>query len=421
MQRTKKLFIFLLLFFMILCLCGYKVSATRYNSNNTYTYYTDVNDPDTLQEILESIDLKADVSGVDVSDSIVYIGSAEYVNEILNKPLPSMRRLGTYTIFFEAFGANGNSATCEINVIVEDKRGPYVLSEYTKSELSISVFELEKFGNSFVENKVLKNIRYFDDHDMFNLNYSVDTSNVLNRTGDYEVTTTIKDQSNNSQYHHMTIHIFDEILPRFEVETDYFLASPSDGLTKDDIITRAHVLAFGNDGNQVEVHIKSNSLPQAFNTPGIYIVPLEASFNGFSSSINIYVEIIDESVPEFDLNDAVLTVTSNVKCSKEEIDAFISLKAKSDKYTYEVLNDNYSENYDQNGDYDYDVLLTYEDGREEVLHLTLRVVEDEEIKEVEEETKNPNFFQKVWNFTKHFCIVLWKIIIWPTRLLKTSK
>ena len=88
-------------------------------------------------------------------------------------------------------------------------------------------------------------------------------------------------------------------------------------------------------------------------------------------------------------------------------------------YTYEVLNDEYSENYDQNGEYEYEVLLTYEDGNEEVLHLTMRVIDDEEIKEVE--IKKPNFFKKVWEFIKSLCIILFKIAIWPIEVLKTSK
>ncbi|MCR5422859.1 MAG: hypothetical protein K6E74_04400 [Bacilli bacterium] len=421
MRKVKKLVILVLLVISIFYLGVYKVKATKYNSNKVYTYYTDVSRPDTLLEIIDAIGLTAEIGGVDISNSIVYVDSAEYINEVLNKPRASMRTLGTYTVSFEAFAPNGNSAVCSINIVVEDKDEPCKMELYTKDELSISISEMDQFGDSFVADRILKNIRYIDDHDLFNVEYFVDDSNILKKAGDYTVTTTIKDQSDNEAFHTMTIHIIDEILPRFEIENEYFLAKPSDGYTIDNIVARAHVLAFGNDGTELDVSVKSDNLPNAFTTPGIYIVPVEASYNGHTSSINIYLEIFDETVPEFSLNESVLTVTNKVMCPKDEIDAFINLRAKSTNYTYEVINDCYSENYDQNGDYDYDVLLTYEDGHEEMLHLTLRVIEDEEIKEVEEETKNPNFFQKVWNFSKHFVIVLWKIIIWPIRLLKTSK
>ena len=217
----------------------------------------------------------------------------------------------------------------------------------------------------------------------------------------------------------MTIHITDDIKPRFEIACEYIIAGINDGYTIDNIVERAEIEAFSSDNISIEVHVSSINLPSAFNTPGVYIIPVYATYEGLTSTFNFYLEIVDESVPTFSLDETVLTVTNKNLCTQNEIEAFIDLKAKSINYTYEVLNDEYSENYDQNGEYNYEVLLTYEDGNEEVLHLTMRVIDDAEIKEVE--IKKPNFFEKAWEFIKSMCIILFKIAIWPVEVLKTSK
>lgn len=419
MKKIKRLIILLLLVCGLLYLGTYHTYASTYNPNKTYTIWTDVNRPDTIEEIMEIIDLQADFKGQDVSNSIIYVDSSNYINEILNMPQPCMRKLGSYIITFEAFAPNGNSSTCQVIVNVEDREAPYILSIYTKNEISISLNEVNKFGLDFVEERILKNVRAYDDFDQFNLDYDTDTSSVLMKAGDYNATVTISDQSGNNISHTMTIHITDDIKPRFEIECDYIIAGVNDGYTIDNIIDRAAIVAFSSDNVDIEVHIRTDSLPSSFNTAGVYIIPVYATYQGLTSEFNFYLEIVDESAPSFSLDETVLTVTNRNLCTQNEIEAFIDLKAKSMNYTYEVLNDEYSENYDQNGEYEYEVLLTYEDGNEEVLHLTMRVIEDEEVKEVE--IKKPNFFKKVWEFIKSLCIILFKIAIWPIEVLKTSK
>ena len=94
--------------------------------------------------------------------------------------------------------------------------------------------------------------------------------------------------------------------------------------------------------------------------------------------------------------------------------------SKNKKYVYELVNDQYTKNYKEEGLYDYEVELSYlnEDGslsgEKERISFVLEVVEMEDVKE--------DGFKNISSFTisiKKIGQILYGIIKWPIVFLGT--
>ena len=155
-----------------------------------------------------------------------------------------------------------------------------------------------------------------------------------------------------------------------------------------------------------------------FNEVGMYEIIFSASNGNESLRATFYLEIIDSEI-EFTYDEKLLVAKKDVLYTYEDINSIIKLYASRNDYTYDVIEDEYSENYDKVGDYPYVVHIKYEDGIEEDLKITFRVLDENNIEEKEErEIKKPNFFEKVWAFMKKMAIILYKILKWPFTLIK---
>ena len=421
MKRIFKISLFLLVSVMSF-VSATSIFAQTYDSQKTYSLEVDVNDPDTIEEIMEKIGLSAYDHGVDVSETIVSVRTDSYIDNVLNQPTASKRRLGNYNINFQAEDDRGNLEEMVVVVRVVDNDGPQLNALLSADRLSISINEIEKFGEEIIEKRILDNVRGVDNHDLFDVEYDVNYSSVLTKNGTYDAFVTITDQSYNSNTFTIIIDIYDEAKPRFEADTEYLFGDVGSSFTADSIKELAGIRAFNSKNMQIDVNLKAGENEGPYDEAGIYVITYEARDGEAYSTFDFYLEIFSDVDITFDLDATVLVVSNtNVSDNKSRIDDLIRLKTHQENYTYEVIKDDYSENYNENGDYDYDLIVRFEDGSEKEMHFVMRVID--EVAKVEEETTNdieikkPSFFEKTWKiFLKAITIII-GIFKWPFTLL----
>lgn len=398
--------------------------AATYDKRKIYSLEIDVNDPDSLEEIIEKIGLVAYDNGLDVSNTIVSVMTSGYIDDVLNQPTPSTRKLGSYFLDFQAEDSRGDCYMMEIIANVVDKEAPQVWTLMTDSQVGISLNEISKFGREIIERRVLSHVRGIDNHDLFDLDYSVDYSDVQEKNGTYNAYVTITDKSSNSCDYTMHVQIYDELKPRFEVSREYIIGVADDNYTASSIITAAGLCAYNSANNEVTVSLKEGENPGPYTTPGVYIIKYEAKEGSLVSSFDLYLEIMGESEVTFELDETVLVVSgaSSVSSLNSRLDDLIKLRTHQENYTYEVVNDEYSENSETPGDYNYDLVVTFEDGREEEMHFVMRVISETPKEESTKEestisTKKPSFFEKAWRIVLKAVTIIIGIFKWPFTLL----
>lgn len=379
----------------------------------------DVNNPMTLDEIIENAQIEAHSASIDYTNSIVCLYSDGYFANVLNQECISLRKLGDYNMFLEAENQSGRRSYLELTVRVVDKEAPEFITSYCKSKLTIKVAEIDNSMTN-LKSYILKNVKAHDAHDVFDLNYSVDVTNVEKKEGNYNVIVEAKDKSGNASIYNIQIQVLDDKLANiiFADGHDYMIGSINDNITLNLITGYANPVAFDNNQNHLDISCNYND-NMVFNEVGMYEIIYSASYAGENLNAVFYLEIIDEDI-EFTYDEKLLVVKKDDLYTYDDINNVIKMYANKNEYTYEVIEDGYSENYDKIGDYRYVVQIHYEDGTEEDLNLRFKVIDENEhlTKEDNLEIKKPNFFEKVWQFLKKMAIILYKIMKWPFTMLK---
>ncbi len=417
MKRINFVFMFVVVLIgLIISTINIKVSADA--GERDIILEVDVNNPMTLAEIIENAQIEAHSASIDYTDQIVCIYSDGYFTDVLNQECVSLRKLGDYNMFLEAENQSGRRSYLELTVRVVDKVAPVFMNTYCKNNLT---FKLDEIDNTMtnLRSYILKNVKARDAHDVFDITYNVDVSNVERKKGNYDVTVNARDKSGNSSNFNMQIEVLDDkkAILVFADGHDYMIASVNDNITMSNIIGYANPVAFDDNSNHLDVICNYND-NMVFNEVGMYEIIFSASSHNESLKATFYLEIIDSEI-EFTYDEKLLVAKKDVLYTYEDINSIIKLYASRNDYTYDVIEDEYSENYDKVGDYPYVVHIKYEDGIEEDLKITFRVLDENKIEEKEEkEIKKPNFFEKVWAFIKKMAIILYKILKWPFTLIK---
>ena len=381
----------------------------------------DVNDPPNLSAIISRAQIQATAGISDYTNSIVCVFSDGYFTDVLNQECVSLRKLGDYNMYLQAENSSGQRSYLELTVRVVDKVAPVFLSQYCKSSITVNVDEIDNTMTN-LRAYILKNVKARDAHDVFDLTYNVDVSDVERKKGSYDVVVRASDKSGNASNFNMQINILDDKKAGivFADGHDYMIAEVNDNITMSIVTGYANPVAF--DENQHVVSVICNySDNMEFNEVGMYEIIYSASVGNSTLKATFYLEIIDSEI-EFTYDEKLLVAKKDVLFTYEDISSMIRLYASKSVDTYDVVEDEYSENFDKVGEYPYVVHLTYVDGCEEDLKLKFKVVDEskveEETEEVKEEIKKPNFFEKVWIFLKKSVIILYKILKWPFTLIK---
>lgn len=397
-----------------------KLMASDYDASKTYVYEMDVDSPLSIEELVSEIGLEAIYDEEYINDYIVLVEDSSYIKEVLNKGSSFMRRLGEYTLIFKVTNQFGQSSQCEIIVDVKDMTAPVLIEEYSKLEYTFYKSDLisEKAYN-IIENSILA----FDNCERFNVRKELEEKdwNEVVAGNEYSINLCLYDSYDNANDVKIIIDVIDDTLIRFEMDSPYSIVSSADKISPISLITSQNISAFDSKNNKLNISLDGKYAEYLTHT-GINVITFKAEDQkGNSSTIQHLVYVIDSNEPYFTLDESKLVVYSNELFTVEKLENLIKMRAsKNKKYVYELVNDQYTKNYKEEGLYDYEVELSYlnEDGslsgEKERISFVLEVVEMADVKE--------DGFKNIGSFTisiKKIGQILYGIIKWPIVFLGT--
>ena len=397
-----------------------KLMASDYDVSKTYVYEMDVDSPLSIEELVSEIGLEAIYDEEYINDYIVLVEDSSYIKDVLNKGSSFMRRLGEYTLIFKVTNQFGQSSQCEIIVDVKDMTAPVLIEEYSKLEYTFYKSDLisEKAYN-IIKNSILA----FDNCERFNVRKELEEKDWNEVVGgnEYSINLCLYDSYDNENDVEIIIDVIDDTLIRFEMDSPYSIVSSADKISPISLITSQNISAFDSKNNKLNISLDGKYAEYLTHT-GINVISFKAEDqNGNSSIIQHLVYVIDSNEPYFTLDESKLVVYSNELFTVEKLENLIKMRAsKNKKYVYDLVNDQYTKNYKEEGLYDYEVELSYlnEDGslsgEKERISFVLEVIEMEDVKE--------DGFKNIGSFTisiKKIGQILYGIIKWPIVFLGT--
>lgn len=389
-------------------------SVQLVNSNYKYSYTTTVDDPITLEELINEIDLNAyDSLGNNITANIVVSNPGSYIANVLNQPSTQSIILGNYPVEYRVYDKYGNTNVFKINISVVDNLAPVI------DERSICCYDFNKLEvNENTIELIKRGIIVSDNHD-YELNYYFDEGfALLTAMGFNRVKLIVSDKSGNESYIFMEISIEDEIGPKIYADTTYFTTTNiEEPLPIESIISLCGIYSIDLETNlECDIEVDYDNYTPNYNKNGVYIIRMFArDINGNITSFYVYIEVIDNIEPTFYLSTTKVTITTDVTFDIDKASELIKNKrlARNENYSLNIEKDDYTINKEKPGTYLYKVKATYEDNSESIFDFLITVEEKEEENENKdnEEVNTPSlklFFTKTYK-------VLFKVIKWPIK------
>lgn len=420
-KRTKVLTLlsmFLLIVSIVLINESVKLSASTYNASNTYYIEVDVDDPMTIEEIVDYIDLKASLGEVDLSDYIVNVNGLEYISFVLLRPQAFMRALDDYELKFEVVSPYGVTSTFKVVAIVKDMSAPEIIPEYSKLSYTFLESDIDSGkAYSIIENSIVA----VDNMDLFDVDKCVEGIEYNEDSEKYIAKLALTDSEENKALVDIEIVILNDKRMRIEMDSAYSIISPELKMQVGEIIEYANIKAYAADNTEVQVQIEGDS-EEALTEPGIYFVDLFAeSEEGDYVMAQHIIFVPDQNAPTFFLDESKVVVNNSKLYTKKDFENIIRMKVGNKKFTYEVVEDQYTENYTQAGEYNYEVEVTFldEEGNESLektrLNFVMKVMENE--KQINNDIQKLSTFAKFWETIKKIGQKIFAVIKWPIQYL----
>lgn len=379
-----------------------------YNSPNAIgekKYVTRVEDPISIEELIETIELKAidEVDG-DLSDKISYEG-ADYLTYVLNKDVHE-RSLGFYPITFTVKDKANNEAQCVINIEVIDDQAPVI--DVSKSILK---YELSMEDEPLTLKQIIDNIVVTDNH-LFSHRIITDeyTSNPHER-GVYPITIEYYDVSNNRNSVTVKVSVKDKKPPVITMDATTITKSYKAGLKVTELLAELNIVALDDCDGKVDYFITSDEYTGNENKVGKYLVSIAAKdYSGNSVSKNVIVKIIDDIAPVFYYNELVVNITIHEKLNLSQFKEILlkNNSVSNKEFSLEVIEENYSENYNQEGQYEVGLKVIYTDTTYEYQKIVINV---------HKPAQKKSWFANILYVIKKILQAIWNIISWPFKKL----
>ncbi len=408
--------------FILMFMCGIEIKLNADDYNESYEYYLTVNvdEPLTIEEIVEAINLQAMVNDESVTDYIVCTNDSSYIEKVLNPAAAFQRELGVYEITFEVTSAVGVSSNFKIYIDVKDLTAPKMIKEYSKTHFKFTKSDVmvEK-----AHDIIVNSIMAFDNCSLFEINKYVQiiAFDAASPTGIYNGIVYMSDDAGNESEYSISIEIVDDVFIRFTMNSAFTIVSCEEKKYSSDFIESAEIKAYGLEGETLEVKVKNDN-DVILDRPGIYFLEYVASDNDGNYSITKHiVNVIDTNKPQFTLDESKVYVVTGTRLSHNDFDTIIRMKINDSRdYVYEVINDQYSESDGDLGQYEYEIELTYlnEDGdlSEEKKKLSFII---EVLEEVKTQNNEPIWYLETWDIIKKIGQKIIAIIKWPISFLET--
>lgn len=420
-KRTKVLTLlsmFLLIVSIVLINESVKLSASTYNPSNTYYIEVDVDDPMTIEEIVDYIDLKASLGEADLSDYIVNVNGLEYISFVLLRPQAFMRALDDYELEFEVVSPYGVTSTFKVVALVKDMSAPEIIPEYSKLSYTFLESDIDSGkAYSIIENSIVA----VDNMDLFDVDKCVEGIEYNEDSEKYIAKLALTDREENKALVDIEIVILNDKRIRIEMDSAYSIISPELEMQVGAIIEYANIKAYTADDTEVKVQIDGDS-EEVLTEPGIYFVDLFAeSEEGDYVMAQHIIFVPDQNAPTFFLDESKVIVENSKLYTKKDFENIIRMKVGNKKFIYEVVEDQYTENYTQAGEYNYEVEVTFldEEGNESLektrLNFVMKVMENE--KQINNDIQKLSTFAKFWETIKKIGQKIFAVIKWPIQYL----
>lgn len=420
-KRTKVLTLlsmFLLIVSIVLINESVKLSASTYNPSNTYYIEVDVDDPMTIEEIVDYIDLKASLGEADLSDYIVNVNGLEYISFVLLRPQAFMRALDDYELEFEVVSPYGVTSTFKVVALVKDMSAPEIIPEYSKLSYTFLESDIDSGkAYSIIENSIVA----VDNMDLFDVDKCVEGIEYNEDSEKYIAKLALTDSEENKALVDIEIVILNDKRIRIEMDSAYSIISPELEMQVGAIIEYANIKAYTADDTEVKVQIDGDS-EEVLTEPGIYFVDLFAeSEEGDYVMAQHIIFVPDKNAPTFFLDESKVIVENSKLYTKKDFENIIRMKVGNKNFTYEVVEDQYTENYTQAGEYNYEVEVTFldEEGNESLektrLNFVMKVMENE--KQINNDIQKLSTFAKFWETIKKIGQKIFAVIKWPIQYL----
>lgn len=386
----------------------------------SYYYYTKVDHPQTAEEIKEDLELEAydELDGC-LNSSITCEMSQDYQEKVLNVPNVSERTLGTYDFKYQAKDSSNNVASLIIHVIVIDDVRPTIHEGSSTLEHTLEVYR-----DTISKERICLGIEATDNYDAkSDLNYEVVSGNYfeLDRppVGDYPVIVRVTDSSQNYSEVTVTIHVVDTTAPvitanqtsitqsyQLQTEIHELLKTLNIRVTDNYKVSDPNTYTIGND-----------EYTQNLGKIGDYKVVIYA-IDEYSNvgTLEITIHIVDEIPPVFYLDTSKVYVSIRTKLKKNDFIALLENdnKIKDTFYRVEVIEDTYTSNATEEGEYLYQLRVLYDQGNYEDYKFFVHVVSED----IPTSAHKISFLTRVGNFFKKIGKVLWDILRWPFQKLR---
>lgn len=395
-----------------------KVNAAAYDSASTYYIEVDVDDPMTIEEIMEEIELGASLGTTDLSDYIVSVNGFEYINFVLLMPQAFMRALNEYELQFEVASPYGVTSHFKVIAVVKDMSGPELITEYSKMSYTFLRSDVESGkAYSVIENSVVA----VDNVDLFDVKKTVQEIEYNEEVSDYITKLSLTDKLNNETLVDVEVKIINDMRIRIVMDSAYSLIETEKEFETSEILESAGIKAYDTDGTEVPVQIQGE-YPQYLTEPGIYVIDLKAETEDGDFTMAQHIIFVPNlNKPIFFLDENKVIVNPSKLYTKKDFENIIRMKVGNRAFTYEVVEDNYTENYTEVGEYDYEIEVTFcdEEGKPTLektkLNFVMKVIENEEKLQVE--NNELNFFERIIEIIKKIGQKIFGVIKWPIQYL----
>lgn len=360
-------------------------------------YITSVGAPASVETIKSQLTAVDDVDGNITSKIIV-----KSDNYSANK-----NKVGVYSIVFEVSDNSNNKASITINVSVIDNikpaiTGPSTITSNLSNPQTIDSIKAQMSASDNYDGNITNSIVVYAD------TFSPNSSKV----GEYNITFKVTDSSNNYTTKNVTVSVVDDIKPLISGPSNY-TKSTSTSLTSSSILSS--LTATDNVDGDISSKIteKTNSYIGNESKVGTYTITytVKDNANNTSDIFTVSIKVEDTEPPVFYISNNVINITIyntlthedmiNYLCSTKQIDT-------SKDYTYTFVSDEYQGNEDQEGVYNVLTKISYSDGEEKELKLSVRVnsnkgssdIAIEDISISEDVIENTGFFARIFTWIK---------------------
>lgn len=350
---------------------------------------SNVDSPITLSYIKSLIRAEDEVDG-DLTDKII----VEQDNFTGNE-----RILGEHLIVFSVSDNSGNKATLNIYVDVVDLtvpeiNGPSEITTYISSPISTDGIKAKFTSQDNYDGNITSSLEIAK-----NTYEGAD----LTRPGTYEIVLKATDTSGNFTTHAVTIKLLDDVKPLISGDQSYVknydtqltLAQIKENLTASDNV----------DGNiTANITVIQDLYTGNESKVGKYNISFEVTdtAGNISNTFIVQVTVVDETDPVFYIDKTVISAHTFDTLSLEEIESYLIQRHRINTnldYEIEVVTNEYEENKDKPGMYDYMLRLKYENNTTDTISLQIFVNDNEH--DFQSSISNDagiSFWAKIWEF-----------------------